>query len=289
MTLTTNKTRMGKRRLEMQELRKDKQITTSKKHDKKCIVDQNTTEGSENVHLQLQKLQERYDKLKGDNEKNLEKIKVLEDKVKVLEKENEVYTSQPKIARTTTGELILFCHEFEFPADNLFDLGEHMYEYHSEGIKGGIECHYCDKTFETKDSVMKHRKEVHREKVKKCVYFSAGWCNYGDELCWFIHQKNEKNQFEEEIEIKCKHCGKGFKLRSELMQHRKKHHSETVPVCTNFVNGNCEFAACWFKHTINEDEELSNDGNMTKDLVEKMEKFAERISQIEQQFGNILK
>ena len=278
--------RMGKRRLEIQELRKDKQITTSKKHDKKCIVDKDATEDSENVHLRLQKLQEKYDKLKDDNERCLEKIKLLEDKVKVLKDENEVYTSQPKIARTTTGELILFCHECEFPADDLFDLGEHMYEYHSEGNKGGIECHYCDKTFETKDSVMKHRKESHREKVKQCVYFSSGWCNYGDESCWFIHQKTENNPFEKENEIKCKHCGKSFRLRSEFMQHRKKHHSETVPVCTNFVNGHCEFSACWFKHTNNEDEELSNNENITKDFADKMEKIAERISRIEQKFEN---
>ena len=35
MTLPS-KTRLGKRRLEMQELRKEKQTTTSKKHDKNC-------------------------------------------------------------------------------------------------------------------------------------------------------------------------------------------------------------------------------------------------------------
>ena len=70
------------------------------------------------------------------------------------------------------------------------------------------------------------------------------------------------------------------------MQHRKKHHSETVPVCTNFVNGHCEFSACWFKHTNNEDEELSNNENITKDFADKMEKIAERISRIEQKFEN---
>ena len=34
----TNKTRLGKRKLEMQELRKEKQVTTSKKHDKNALI-----------------------------------------------------------------------------------------------------------------------------------------------------------------------------------------------------------------------------------------------------------
>ena len=37
MTLT-NKTRVAKRKLEIKEVRKEKQITTSKKHDKKCFT-----------------------------------------------------------------------------------------------------------------------------------------------------------------------------------------------------------------------------------------------------------
>ena len=48
----------------------------------------------------------------------------LESKINILEEEKKMYDSQPKIARTTTGELILFCHECEFPAD---DLSQHMY------------------------------------------------------------------------------------------------------------------------------------------------------------------
>ena len=34
----TSKTRLGKRKLEIKEVRKENQITTSKKHDKKCFA-----------------------------------------------------------------------------------------------------------------------------------------------------------------------------------------------------------------------------------------------------------
>ena len=176
------------------------------------------------------------------------------------------------MARTTTGELILFCNECEFPADDLYDLGQHMYEYHSEDEGNGkIACHFCDETFETKDSIMKHRKQAHKEKVKQCIYFSAGNCNFDNDSCWFDHSKTGKSLLNDDSEIKCKHCGKRFQLRSEFMQHRKKHHTEFVPMCTNFQSGNCEYSLCWFKH--NENEESTKDQDISENIVDMMEKL----------------
>ena len=278
MTLT-NKTRLSKRRLEMQELRKDKQITTSKKHDKNCL-EINPKQELQELKEKLKHLQEEHDRVIDENNKNVEKIKELESKVKTLEEVKEMFDSQPKIARTTSGGLLLFCNECEFPADDLYYLGQHMYEDHTEGTENKIVCHYCDETFETKDDVMKHRKKTHKEKVKECIYFTAGKCHYGDELCWFIHSKTNKKQLDEDLEIKCKHCDKTFKLRSEFMQHRKRYHSEFVPVCNNFLNGNCEYLTCWFKH--NEDEEFSKEKNDSKILVDMIEKFSGRLTKIEQ-------
>ena len=130
----------------------------------------------------------------NENTKHVDKIKQLESKVKTLESEMEMYESQPKMARTTTGELILFCNECEFPADDIYDLGQHMYEYHSEDEGNDkVACHYCDETFDTKDNVMKHRKKAHKEKVRQCIYFSVGNCNYDDDSCWFNHSKSGKS------------------------------------------------------------------------------------------------
>ena len=278
MTLT-NKTRLGKRRLEMQDLRKEKQITTSKKHDKKCL-EANPNKDFEDLKQQLKDLQEKYDRIRDENTKHVEKIKHLESKVKSLEEVKEMFDSQPKIARTTTGGLLLFCNECEFPADDLYDLGQHMYEYHTEGNENKIVCHYCDETFETKDEVMKHRKKAHKEKVKQCIYFSAGKCHYGDELCWFNHSKSNQNPLDTESEIKCKHCDKTFKLRAEFMKHRKRYHPDFVPVCNNFTNGNCEYPTCWFKH--NENEDLFIKQNDSKRFEDILENFSGRLTKIEQ-------
>ena len=64
--------------------------------------------------------------------------------------------------------------------------------------EGKVNCHYCDETFASKDSAMKHWKEAHKEKVRQCIY-------------WIQNHLDEVN------EIKCKHCDEGFKLRSEFM------------------------------------------------------------------------
>ena len=64
------------------------------------------------------------------------------------------------------------------------------------------------------------------------------------------------------------------------MQHRKKYHSELVPMCSNFQSGNCEYLSCWFKH--NENEEYMKDQDISTNIVDMMEKFAGRLSKIEQ-------
>ena len=52
--------------------------------------------------------------------------------------------SQPKIAYTTTGELILCCPECGFSEDDLYDLGQHIYESHTDDNLKLLTCHYCN-------------------------------------------------------------------------------------------------------------------------------------------------
>ena len=91
-------------------------------------------------------------------------------------------------------------------ADDFFDLGQHMYECHMDVDEGKLNFHYCDETFASKDSAMKHRKEAHKEKVRQCIYYNTGKCDYSDKLCSFIHNDSKKSHLDEVNEIKCKHC-----------------------------------------------------------------------------------
>ena len=103
----------------MQELRKEKQISTSKKHDKSCINDKNSKDAAKS---QLVILQEQYDKLKDDYEKQVERNNILEEKIDKLDKQN----NHPNVVQTNTGDILMLCHECEYPAEDIYDLGEHI-------------------------------------------------------------------------------------------------------------------------------------------------------------------
>ena len=66
----------------MQDIRKEKQTVTSKKHDKRCVLPK--TEENEAI-MKLQNLQKQHDYLVEENKKNLISIKELKDKIASME------------------------------------------------------------------------------------------------------------------------------------------------------------------------------------------------------------
>ena len=136
-------------------------------------------------------------------------------------------------------------NECEYPAEDIYDLGEHMHEFHGEMKRETLDCYFCDQSFNTKRDLMIHRKKEHIEKVKTCSYFLQQRCNYGDN-CWYVHKKEDL-----ELVIKCNLCDSLFRYKDELMHHRKKQHSEHVKHCIDSSGGKCKFGKtkCWFLHT----------------------------------------
>ena len=189
------KTRLAKRKHEMQEVRKENQTVTSKKHDKKCLESNNSPE-FRNLKLQFELLQKKYDALEVENKGNIESIVLLKEKIKLFEnQDNTKELVLETIGVQTESEEILFCNECEYPAEDFHELGEHMFEFHSKTNDTKIDCHFCDNSFDTKDILMRHRKEIHAEKVKQCIFFAMEKCDFGNELCWFNHDKASKNSF----------------------------------------------------------------------------------------------
>ena len=73
--------------------------------------------------------------LEEEKKVHLEAIQLLEETVKVLEttaKKDKVETSTKEIQTITFETDITRCNECDYPADDLVDLGEHMYEFHTE-------------------------------------------------------------------------------------------------------------------------------------------------------------
>ena len=133
----------------------------------------------------------------------------------------------------TEEEDLMRCEDCDYPAQDICDLGAHIYEIHGpESFQELITCHYCNEKFKTKDSLMVHRKQVHIERVSVCSNFLEGTCFFKTDECWYIHTKPS-------VLFKCNCCEKEFPIQSELMKHRKKEHSSKVKLCVNSANGEC--------------------------------------------------
>ena len=101
----------------------------------------------------LKNLQNKYDALFKENKNNIDKISALQKEVKSLK----------------MNPPFLKCEECEYPAEDLFDLGEHVYVTHKfEDSDEYNYCDHCGEKCETKNSLMKHRKNKHKEKVNMC-------------------------------------------------------------------------------------------------------------------------
>ena len=92
MTLPS-KTRLGKRKFEMKEVRKENHTATSKKHDKKCLEPKKTPEPHP-IKSPLEVLQGKYDALEIVNMKNVKEIGLLMQKINFME-ENQKISKEP--------------------------------------------------------------------------------------------------------------------------------------------------------------------------------------------------
>ena len=269
---------------------------------------------------ELKAVQQINKNLEEENRVNLDRIKVLEERVIFLE-------NQSKLSKNTVGgeyvnkhcqtelEEPVFCYECEFPADDFHDLGEHMMEYHfqsacevcdeifttkekvadhmsedhkiEERVKElsshEIQCNFCEKRFTSLRNLMLHKKLQHLEQISMCWDFATGNCPFGDDRCWFRHSVLKTS------EVKCKICDDKFATRSDYQKHRKQKHPSLVPRCKDVASGKmCKYGIhCWFKHKEFEELEtaVENENIEKKEVIEKLldkiEKMSERITQLE--------
>ena len=204
----------------------------------------------------------------------------------------EIQSAKVDKKSVTVQTEIIRCEECEFPAEDVYEIVDHMHGSHPIEIESEFKCHYCGECFENKKCFMEHRKEAHIEKVKPCSYFIEGKCDFDDE-CWYVHCSTGSGH--EKKEFICRVCDKRFTNKNDFMQHRTKEHVQNVFFCKNALKGTCRFGAkkCWFNHSDNEitytsgneNENGENLQNMNQEMMEKlfemMEKFTQRIIQIE--------
>ena len=150
---------------------------------------------------------------------------------------------------STASQASLHCEFCSYPAKDLLDLGEHVYQCHGpeEEIEDeSIICYICGWKLENKMDLMKHRKEKHEQRVRTCQFFIKGTCEFSASDCWYNHDSSHQTI----KEFKCSICAITFDLKFDLMRHRKQEHPKSVSMCTKKRHGSCHFGdeKCWFKH-----------------------------------------
>ena len=143
------------------------------------------------------------ERLKKENESNKDAMNILEDKAEQLQNRVQVLLNDkesPNDLTTTHTENDdePICTHCGYPAQDLCDLGAHIYEWHAEANWNEVfECSICDMRYPCKKELMSHRKKKHIEIVPICRNYIKGTCHF--ENCWYKHERNEM----ETLNFKC--------------------------------------------------------------------------------------
>ena len=260
--------------------------------------------------LQLKDLQESFKKLEDDNSKNLETIRLSQNKIQVLENEKgetqkdthpqtefELVCNVCNFKASKSSELDLHlenehgsedldssqgvrvCKRCDYEAEDMYEMDGHTWTEHEEDEEGAIFCKFCNEKFANVPNMMTHKKIKHREKINYCQNYNSNGCPYDDRKCWFLHIRTSEA-------FECNICDQTFLGKSQFMKHRKSEHSEMVKTCKN---NECIYKnECWFRHEHNEHENTQINNiktNENEKLIEKLvglvEKLNKRVSCLE--------
>ena len=253
----TSKTRLGKRKLEIKEVRKENQVIASKKHDNKCFaateistkdnISAARSQTKTDLKVKMDLLQQLNDALleevksnekaiailKGKEKKYMDAIKSLEEHVERLRREKSNCVSDLETQTSSDpedSEVQIPCKNCVYVATCEEELHWHMDYEHSITTDMQYEtdfpCEICAKWCRTEADLTHHLKRHEYESESRSL--------------------NNRNDM-----LSCNFCDKRYQSNKDLMIHKKKEHSEKVKICWNHSSGNCEFGddQCWFLHT----------------------------------------
>jgi hypothetical protein len=162
-------TRLGKRKPEIKEVRRENQTETSMKHDMRCVKKNSEVEAQKPMSLQ-----EKYDILCDENKKNVVIIEKLEEKVALLDVKNNSKKDAQSVESQTQWEFQEYpCNECVYLASWTDELNWHLENEHghdeddSDELSGPFTCFICRKQNRNKGELMHHRKTQHP--VRTCL------------------------------------------------------------------------------------------------------------------------
>ena len=284
-----SKTRLGKRKLEVQEVRKEKQTLTSKKHDKHCLSKEENPE-KEALFLQIKSLEHKIEDLVKEKVESEAQIEDLKRKIASKEADNATKDTQSIETQTESEFQDYHCKLCIYVASCVEELDWHFGDAHDDDddetkeseVNSQFTCNICGRINRSKGELMIHRKNNHSQTVKTCKYFIEGKCQIPEDDCCFKHTVGVSSSQRSLHEFKCGFCGKSFNIKNDFMKHRRKDHPEIVTSCRD--SSSCRFgpSRCWFIHDNSEENNQLESSDMIR-LFEMMEKFGDRIKFIENQ------
>ena len=84
-----------------------------------------------------------------------------------------------------------YCNRCDFEAADGYELDGHVWSEHDDQDDEQISCRYCTEMFTEVKDLMVHTKVKHAARVSVCRNFENDRCSYGEEKCWFSHNKEE--------------------------------------------------------------------------------------------------
>ena len=90
-------------------------------------------------------------------------------------------------------------------------------------------------------------KDNNNPSCEECGYQASNLVDLGSHVFEFHRQEYWNETFN------CSFCDLSYPCKEDLMIHRKKKHTEKVPLCRHLSEGHCHFKNCWYRH-----EEIRN-------------------------------
>ena len=181
----------------------------------------------EKSQKEIKKLENENAKLKDTNKKFSDEVKSLKERVQNLESGNQLKSADnfkcyECIFEASSKPLLMcnlfdrhawkndqnsealdlsvgprFCSKCDYCAEDGYDLDGHFWSEHDDDESIFFQCKICDESFSVLNDLMMHKKKKHIEKVNFCRNFVTNACFYGDENCWFVHEPEEAQEYNE--------------------------------------------------------------------------------------------
>ena len=133
------------------------------------------------------------------------------------------------------------CELCDFQSGNERRMLRHTLRKHTKSK--AIICETCGEEFKINSELNIHIAQRHPS-LRVCRFFL-------EDRCYFVDNCIYKHERRDDVNYVCNICGEKFKMKRDLMFHRKNKHTENLMPCRLFFKDKCMYGdTCWFRHLL---------------------------------------